>query len=195
MANHWIRRSFTMALGLLLGLLVLLVVALLVLRIPGNAAGMAAKGVCSAAFVAHRPVTGLLEADVLPASPVLGLIGVSVDAPARRVTARFAGLFERHAQWLPARGCVLDVAAQGRPTGAQAALDLQTPWPRGEAVVPPDHWTGVDAPALQQVVRNAFEGAGNPQAANARAVAVIHKGRALVLQSAPGTRLGRRLAP
>lgn len=186
MAKHPIRRGFTLAIGLLLGLLLLLVVALLVLRIPGNAAGMAAKGICSAAFVAQRPVDGLLEAEVLPASPVLGVIGVAVDTSTRRVSARFAGLFERHAQWLPARGCVLDVEPQGAVTITRAKVDIQAPWPQGEAAVPTEQWAGVDAPALQQVVRAAFEGAGDPQAANARGLAVIHKGRALVLQTAPG---------
>ncbi|MBK6604773.1 MAG: serine hydrolase [Leptospiraceae bacterium] len=186
MAKHSIRRGFTLAIGLLLGLLLLLIVALLVLRIPGNAAGMAAKGICSAAFVAQRPVDGLLEAEVLPASPVLRVIGVTVDPSARRVSARFAGLFERHAQWLPARGCVLDVEPQGPVTVARATVDIQAPWPQGEAAVPPEQWAGIDAPALQQVVRDAFVGAGNPQAANARGLAVIHKGRALVMQTAPG---------
>lgn len=189
MSRPWIRRSLTVALGLVLGLLSLLIVALLVLRIPGNAAGMAAKGVCSAAFVAQRPVAGLLEADVLPASPVLGVIGVTVEPSARRVSARFAGLFERHAQWLPARGCVLDVEPQSPVTVERVTVDTKAPWPQGEAALPPQQWAGIDVPALQQVIRGAFEGAGNPQAANTRAVAVIYKGRALVLQTAPGFEL------
>ena len=70
MASHRIRRNLTIAIALSLGLLALAVVALLALRIPGNAAGMAAKGVCSAAFVAQRPIAGLLQAEVLPASQV-----------------------------------------------------------------------------------------------------------------------------
>ncbi len=188
MASHRIRLGFTIAIALLLGLLALAVVALLVLRIPGNAAGMAAKGVCSAAFVAQRPIAGLLQAEVLPASPVLGLIGVSVDQAARRVTARFAGLFERQAQWLPSRGCVLDVAAAAAAPASspRRAIDTSAPWPQGETSVPPEQWSGVDVPALQRVIDAAFVGAGDPQAANARAVAVIHQGRALVLRSAPG---------
>lgn len=189
MASRWLSRSFTIASGLVLGLLVLVVVALLALRIPSNAAGMAAKGICSAAFVAQRAVPGLFAAEVLPASPVLGLIGVSVDEPGRRVTARLAGLFERHAQWLPARGCVLDVESAGTDAArlVRPVADATAPWPRGEASVPTAQWgTGVDAAGLQQVIKDAFVGAGDAQAANARGVAVIHKGRALILQSAPG---------
>ncbi len=174
---------------LVLALLAALAAALIASGIPRNAAGMAAKGVCSAAFVAHRPAASLLAQDVLPASAVLRLIDLSIDEPARRVRARFAGLFERQAQWLPARGCVLDtpdaqasVAAAPRP-----AADEQSPWPQGDAALAPDQWgAGVDAAALQLVIDNAFIGAGDPQAANTRAVAVIHKGRALVIRSAPG---------
>jgi CubicO group peptidase (beta-lactamase class C family) len=158
--------------------------------IPRTAAGMAAKGVCSAAFVAHRPAAGLMAQDVLPASAVLRLIDVSIDEPARRVSARFAGLFERQAQWLPQRGCVLDVpAGPARPTPAVVVTpaDTRAPWPQGEAALPSDLWgPGVDGRALTLLVDSAFQGAGDPQGANARGVAVIHKGRALVLRTAPG---------
>ncbi|MDO8449785.1 MAG: hypothetical protein Q7T10_13385 [Rhodoferax sp.] len=107
-ASSWIKRVLLTLLGLLLGLVALVVGALLYLGIPQNAAGMAAKGVCSAAFVAGRPWQKMLADDVLPASPVLGLISITVDENARAVTARFAGLFARRAVLLPQRGCVLD---------------------------------------------------------------------------------------
>lgn len=158
--------------------------------IPRTAAGMAAKSVCSAAFVAGRPAASLMAQDVLPASAVLRVIDVSIDEPARRVSARFAGLFERQAQWLPQRGCVLDVVAipaPRTPAPVVTPADTRTPWPQGEAALPPDQWgPGVDSSALALLVDNAFQGAGDPQAANTRGVAVIHKGRALVLRTAPG---------
>ena len=185
-----IQRGFTIAGGLLLGLLVIAITALLVLGIPRNAAGMAAKGICSAAFVAGRPVQNLFAAEVLPASPVLGAIGLSVDERSKTVTARFAGLFARQARRLPDRGCVLDTetgsaAIPVASTGPVA--DASRPWPLGEAAVPQADWgSGVDARALQQLVQDAFAGAGDPQAANTRAVAIVHKGRLLVLRTAPG---------
>jgi len=74
MARPLVRRLLRLLLIAALALPVLVVAALPALDIPRNAAGMAAKGVCSAAFVAQRPVDGLLEADVLPASPVLGML-------------------------------------------------------------------------------------------------------------------------
>lgn len=187
MTRPLVRRLLRLILIFLVALPVLVVGALLALDIPRNAAGMAAKGICSAAFVAHRPVAGLLAAEVLPASPVLGLINVTVHERDQRVQARFAGLFERQAQWLPSRGCVLDLdSGPVRPSG-RAPVDTARAWPQGEAALPPAQWPdGIDRDKLLQAVQQAFVGAGDPQAANTRAVAVIHKGRALVLQTAPG---------
>ena len=180
-------RGLRLVLLLALVLLVSLAAALMVTGIPRNAAGMAAKGACSAAFVAHRPAASVMAQDVLPASGVLRLIDVSIDEPARRVTARFAGLFERQAQWLPQRGCVLDVAASTDTVAPSPSPDIQAPWPQGDTALTAAQWgPDVDAPALRLVIANAFAGAGDPQAANARAIAVIHKGRALALQTAPG---------
>ena len=187
MTRPLVRRLLRLVLIVLVALPVLVAGALLALDIPRNAAGMAAKGICSAAFVAHRPVAGLLAAEVLPASPVLGLINVTVHERDQRVHARFAGRFERQAQWLPSRGCVLDLdSAPVRPPG-RAPVDAASAWPQGEAALPPAQWPdGIDRDKLLQTVQQAFVGAGDPRAANTRAVAVIHKGRALVLQTAPG---------
>lgn len=183
-------RTLRFLLPAMVALVVLVAGGLIVSGIPSTAAGMAAKSVCSAAFVAHRPAASLMAQDVLPASAVLRVIDVSIDEPARRVSARFAGLFERQAQWLPQRGCVLDVAAAPVPAAPAAPVtpaDTHTPWPQGEAALPPDQWgPGVDGGALALLVDNAFRGAGDPQAANARGIAVIHRGRALVLRTAPG---------
>ena len=207
-SSRGFRRGIAMGLKLLAALALLVIGALLYLGIPRNAAGMAAKGVCSAAFVAGRPWQNLMARDVLPASAVLRLISIEVDEPARAVTAKFAGLFARQAVLLPDRGCVLDVAAmlprpaqpapRTQPTSSAQPAPLQQPaspatagtpkpWPVGDTPLPVSQWgAGFDAPALQKVVDQAFVGAGNPAAANARGVAVIHKGRLLVLQMALG---------
>ncbi len=190
-------RGVLAGLNLLAVLALLLAGVLLYFGIPQNAAGMAAKGICSAAFVAGRPWQNLMAQDVLPASPVLRLISIDVDEPGRAVTAKFAGLFARRAVLLPDRGCVLDVAAVAIavPVGQTSMTAMASggkanaakPWPEGDAPVPAPQWgPGIDAPALQKVVDQAFVGAGDPAAANARGVAVIHKGRLLVLQMAPG---------
>ncbi len=176
------------------GLQVLAVLALLVtgallyLDIPRNAAGMAAKGICSAAFKGGRPWQTLMAEDVLPASPVLRLISIEVDEANHAVSAKFAGLFKRTAVLLQNRGCVLDVAVDAAsPLPVSRAVVPNAPWPAGDVPLAASVWgPGVDAAALQKVVAQAFVGAGDPAAANARAVAVIHKGRLLVLQMAPG---------
>lgn len=195
-ASGWIKRGLLMVLGLLVTLVALASVALLYLGIPQNAAGMAAKGICSAAFVAGRPWQKMLADDVLPASPVLRLISVAVDENARSVTAKFAGLFARQAVLLPQRGCVLDVAPAGAsiPVSKRTNPDAGQLWPQGEAALPVAQWDpGVDAPALQKVLDQAFVGAGDPLAANARGVAIIHKGRLLALRTAPGFAAGTPL--
>ena len=190
----WVTRS----LQLLTVLAVMVVGALLYFGIPQNAAGMAAKGICSAAYKGGRPWQSLMVQDVLPASPVLRLISIEVDEASRSVSAKFAGLFKRTATVVPNRGCVLDVAVDVavavptalRPPAAKTAVPyaaINAPWPAGDTPLAASDWgPGIDAVALQKVVDQAFAGAGDPAAANARGVAVIHKGRLLVLQMAPG---------
>ena len=190
MANGRGRFWRSLGIGLkLLAVLVLLVAgALLYLGIPRNAAGMAAKGICSAAFVAVRPWQNLMAQDVLPASPVLKLISATVDEASLSVSATFAGVFRRTAMLLPNRGCVLDLAARDAfPTPVATLAATTSPWPASDTPLAASDWgPGVDAPALQKVIDQAFVGAGDPAAANARGVAVIHKGRLLVLQMAAG---------
>lgn len=151
---------------------------------------MAAKAVCSAAFVAGRKADGLMESDVLPASPVLKLASVEVNEKDKRVTGRFAGMFTRVAVWLPNRGCVLDVA------GTQVATDSvyygsrsreTRPWPDGNGLSPKDQWgAGVDEKKLKDLLDQAFVGAGDPLAANTRAMVVVHQGKLVASRSAPG---------
>ena len=183
-ARGWIR-------GVLIGvlsLIALVAAALLFIGIPQNAAGMAAKGVCSAAFVAGRPVANLLADDVLPASPVLKLISVEVDDANRSVSATFAGLFKRTAVSLSNRGCMLDMAAGSAPPSPASKIEaVNAPWPAGDAPLAVSDWgAGVDTVALQKVIDQAFVGAGDPRAANARGLAIVHKGRLLALKTAPG---------
>ncbi len=195
------------------GLAAVLAVALAALAwsgIPATAAGMAAKGVCSAAFVAGRAWPTLLADDVLPASAVLKAIRVTVNDKDKQVSATFAGLFDRTASWLPSRGCVLDLGgtvarpdtgrpanweggfSAGRAKGTPQAATPQAaaaprPWPDGNGPLPLDQWPpGVNAVALQSVIAQAMAGAGDPAAANPRGVAVVVKGKLIALQTAPG---------
>ena len=188
-ASSPIQRVLLIAAGLPVILLALASAVLLYFGIPRNAAGMAAKAICSATFVAGRPWQQLMADDVLPASPVLGLINISVNEAAHSVTARFAGLFARTAVLLPQRGCVLDGAPINTPltTADRVKPKREEPWPLGDASVPVAQWEpGVDAPALQKILDQALIGAGDPNAANARGLAIVHKGHLLALRNAPG---------
>jgi len=181
------KRAAWVLLSLLVALLALVYGVLMVYGIPQNAAGMAAKGICSAAFVAGRPVQNLFAEDVLPASPVLGAIRISIDERTHSVTATFAGLVSRRAVLVSQRGCVLELEPDASAKAYQPAVDGSKPWPEGDAALAPKAWgPGANAVKLQQVVDAAFVGAGNPSAANARGLAVVHQGRLLLLRDAPG---------
>ncbi len=195
-ATTWIGRTL---LALVIVVVLLVGVAfggLVYLRIPQNAAGMAAKSVCSASFVAGRGASAdeLMEQDVLPASPALSLISTSIDQPAMSVTSRFLGIFERRASLLRDRGCVLDEDPDPTAVAYSPAAGSASPWPSGDAPVPPADWgADVDATALQEVVDRAFLGSGDPEAGNARGLAVVQGGRLLVAREADGLRPGTAL--
>ena len=189
-----VRRAVRLVGGVVLGLVVLVVGALAYLGIPQNAAGMAAKGICSAAFVAGRPVANLMAEEVLPASPVLQAIRVSVNPLDHTVTALFAGLVSRRAALVSQRGCVLDAAPDPTAQAYRPRAQRAAAWPEGESTYPSDQWDpGVDAAKLNRVANSAFIGAGDPTAANARALAVVYRGRLLVLNEAPGFGAGTPL--
>jgi CubicO group peptidase (beta-lactamase class C family) len=174
--------------GVVLGVLVAVVVAaLLWFDIPAKASAMAAKTVCSAAFVAGRPTSNdLFAEDVLPASSVLAVVSTDIDEQARTVTARFLGTFPRTAALVTDRGCVVGLAADPAAEPHVPSPD-PAPWPRGDAPLPEAAWgAGVDAEALQAVVDAAMVGAGDPAAANPRGIAVVHDGRLLVATTPEG---------
>jgi CubicO group peptidase (beta-lactamase class C family) len=175
----WVKRILLTLVGLVVVLLAVVVGALLWLNIPSNASGMAAKSVCSAAFVAGRPADAatLMEQDVVPASPALTLISTEINEAEHTVTSKFLGLFKRQASLVSKRGCVLDEPAD--PTAqpyTPAALD-PAEWPEGDAAT-----TGVDTTALEKVVDEAFVGSGDPLAANARGVAIVQNGKLLLVR-------------
>jgi CubicO group peptidase (beta-lactamase class C family) len=181
-------KKVLLGIGIMLALLLGLVVgALLWFDIPAKASAMAAKTVCSAAFVAGRPTTNdLFAEDVLPASSVLAVVSTDIDEQAHSVTARFLGTFPRTAALVTDRGCVVGLAADPSATPHTPAAD-PAPWPAGDATAPlPARGPGVDAGALEAVVAAAMEGAGDPAAANTRGIAVVHDGQLLVAETPEG---------
>ncbi len=188
------KKALLWILGIVGLLLVVVIGALLWVGIPAKASSMAAKTVCSAAFVAGRPTSNdLFAEDVLPASPVLAVVSTTIDEAAHSVTARFLGLFPRTASLVTDRGCVLDAAPDATAV-AYTPADDSTAWPQGDRARDAGQWpAGVDAAALRAVVDAAFVGAGDPAAANARGVAVVHDGQLLIAEAAPGFEDGTAL--
>jgi hypothetical protein len=181
----WVGRILALLLYAVFLLLVLVIAVLLWFSIPQNAAGMAAKTLCSAYFVAGRtePVDDLLAQDVVPASPALSVISASIDTVNKSVTARFLGIMSRRATLLDKRGCVLDAAPQPTASPYVPTPLRPQPWPTGDAAVAlSDLPTGVDATKLKAAVDAAFVGAGDPKAANARGVAVVQNGVLLAVK-------------
>ncbi len=182
----------------LLGVVVLLVVlvtgVLMWFGIPGKAATMAAKTVCSAAFVAGRPTTSDLKAeDVLPASGVLKVVTIDIDEESHSVTARFLGIVGRTASLVTDRGCVAGLPPDPSATPYQRSADSAL-WPQGDAPLDSAQWgSDVDGAALQASVDQAMQGAGDPAAANTRGIAIAQGGRLLVAQTPTGFEAGTGL--
>ena len=183
----WVKRIL-ITLGVLVLVLILAVVGILwYLKIPTTGAAMAAKAVCSAAFVAGRPadVDTLMEQDVTPASPALfGLVSADLNAEEHYATGKFLGMFERQASLTTDRGCVLGAPADPTAVPYQAAPANPAPWPAGDSVAPESDWpAGVKGDDLKAVVEEAFADSGDPLGANARGVAVVQDGKLLIVRS------------
>jgi hypothetical protein len=182
------------AMGLVLVLILGAVGFLLYKQIPQNLSGWAAKAVCSGVFVAGRDPDVVYDEDVVGVHAIFKPVSVDIDESAHSVTAKTAGLFARTATLQPDRGCVLDLPPNAAAEPYVPAATTSTPWPQGDQPLEEAEWpAGVDAAALNKAVDDAFIGAGDIAAANARGVAVVLDGNLLVLREAPGFEDGKAL--
>lgn len=191
----WGRRVALALLALLVVLLAVVIGALLWFNVLGNAVNLAAKSVCSAAFVAGREADAdvLMEQDVLPASFVLNAVSTEIDVGQKQVDSSMLLFWNGSAALVSDRGCV--IGAEPDPTAEPftAAPDPAT-WPAGDAPVPQSEWpAGVDAEALDAVVADALVGSGDTTAANARGIAVVHDGELLVAEDGVDIQPGQAL--
>lgn len=192
----WVKRILIALLGLLVLLIAAIFGVLMWFQIPQNAAGMAAKSICSASFVAGRgtDADALMAADVTPASPALKLISTTIDASEKTVTSQFLGIWSRQASLLPNRGCVLNEAPSSDAKAYTPVAMKPGQWPNGDEALPEAQWpAGTDKAKLNSVLTQAFVGSGDPQASNARGVAVVQDGKLLAAKEGtdiqPGTAL------
>ena len=193
-AGTWVKRVVLGALGLVLVVIVAAVGFLLYKQIPQNLSGWAAKAVCSGVFVAGRDPDVVYDEDVVGVHAIFKPVSVDIDESSHSVTARTAGLFARTATLQPDRGCVLDLPPNAAAEPYVPDSATTTPWPQGDQPLDAADWpAGVDAAALNEAVDDAFVGAGDIAAANARGVAVVQDGELLVLREAPGFENGTAL--
>ena len=176
--------------GLLLVVVALPTAALAWLGIPATGAGLAAKTLCSGVFVAGRAPADVLEHDVLPASALLHLVDLAIDAERRLVRARMLWSRERSAVLLPSLGCVLDptpaLLKATAHAGAAAAggarrdsAETAPPWPATD-------WAGIDRGAIAAVVAESLRNRDDAAGRNTRAVLILQRGRLVAERYGPG---------
>jgi len=181
---RWIVRLVFALTALLLG-------AFAWLGIPATAAGLVAKNLCSGVFVARRAQADVLAADVLPASPLLWLVHVSVDEGRQLVRGRMLWSAERTAMRLPGLGCVLDptpalLNGTADDPAARQAGAAPTDGPPQDAGLPATDWEGIDRAAIAAAIDEAFRDGRRAAGRNTRAVVILHRGRLVAERYAAG---------
>ncbi|MEW5420621.1 serine hydrolase domain-containing protein [Amorphus sp. 3PC139-8] len=153
--------------------------------------GYAAKTVCSGMYVSGLDLDRVWNEDVLGReNALLGFFRVSVDDPAKRITASpfGLGLFERTAVHREGLGCALAIGISPGDLASEAIAPMKvthpsdTPWPAGSAVPP-----APSAP-LAGALERAF---AEPEGTNAgklrtRAVVVVQNGELVAERYADG---------
>jgi len=181
---RWIVRLVFALTALLLG-------AFAWLGIPATAAGLVAKNVCSGVFVARRAQADVLAADVLPASPLLRLVHVSVAERQQLVRGRMLWSAERTAMRLPGLGCVLDptpalLNGTADDPAARQAGAAPNDGPPQDAGLPATDWQGIDRAAIAAAIDEAFRDGRRAAGRNTRAVVILHRGRLVAERYAAG---------
>lgn len=180
------RRLFLTVASALLLLIISVAAAVLVaawwLGVPAVVGGLAARGVCSAVYLAGRAPDAVLREDLAPAHPLLRWVSLHLAPTEHSVTAQLGWFDARTARYLPPFGCVLDPT----PALVSAAKDLARSGPTQSASPPPGPppptavtWPPAPASvtaALAPIVTAAFTpgSAGDP---NTRAVVIVVDGQ------------------
>jgi len=130
------------------------------------------------------PGQQIIDEALIPASSVLSNTRYSIDETKRWVDANLFGLFKRRAVYSDGTGCTLMQAGQEAVPAkveipVSSHLNPERPWPEGSAHAAPNR-------RLQAVVETAFSEPDTEHKRNTKAVVVIHKGRMIAEQYAPG---------
>ena len=146
--------------------------------------GFAAKNICSGHFLSGMSGRQIIDEALIPASSVLSNARYRIDETNRWVDANLLGVFERRAVYSDGTGCTLMQAGlEALPAkveiSVRSPLNPELPWPEGSAPI-------VSSQPLQALVERAFAEPHPVYKRNTKAVVVIHKGRLIVEQYAPG---------
>jgi CubicO group peptidase (beta-lactamase class C family) len=150
------------------------------------AAGVASQQMCTGVFTSAQPAGTVLTENVL-GLPGMGwtepLLSFDVDRDTRRVSARFAGGFERQSTWLDGFGCVLLPEGAAPPAfGPPAPVVFESPWPALDAAAPVEPAPG----PWRDLLDRAFTDTPAPPHHRTKAVVVIHRDRIVAERYAPG---------
>lgn len=126
---------------------------------PSVGAGYAAEMTCAGVFVMNRDPDEVIKNDILPVNPLLSHADITVERPARTVTASLFHLAKRSALYRPGLGCTLIGAGGAEALQAQAQglapmemHDRPAPWPTGDQVA------AEETPELKKALDDAFAG-------------------------------------
>lgn len=159
------------------------------------AAGFSAKVMCSGVFVSHREPESILAEDLAFDHPFRRFLEVRVDYPGRRVTATFAGLFERRAIYRDGLGCTLLskiteqnllMQAEDFVASVPDSYPEFVPWPLGDLDVSDGLPRDIDQLRLALTIEDAFSEPDPARPRRTRAIVVVHDGRVIAERYAPG---------
>jgi CubicO group peptidase (beta-lactamase class C family) len=155
------------------------------------AAAYKAKTLCSGVFVSKRAPEAVLESDLEAGLPgILRYIDAEIDLPARRATSNLFGLMEQTAVYRPGLGCTLQVADYENVRPVYPARDNPHSSPnrsvREKKALQSDSAGNADYAPLQGVLHWAFSEPDGEHPRRTRAVVILHHGKIVAEQYAPG---------
>jgi CubicO group peptidase (beta-lactamase class C family) len=171
-------------------LIVLVGVLVYFLRIAPVGCAYKAQVLCAAHYVSGRPLATAFAPDVSADSyRIMRMFMSSHDAQRKSVTCSFLGLRPRTAVYKPGLGVAITIGGMDRrPASIPEAATLsegeaQKLWPQGEAVgVSP----AIDLAAVRACVAEQFVEHNAKRLRRTRAIAVVHDGKLICEQYAPG---------
>jgi len=186
-------RKILLGLGIVLVLLLGCAAYFILGKVAPIGAGYKAKMLCSYLFVSERELPSIMENDLEPFNPLLGLVNTEIDYERKAVTATAFGLVKRRAVFNERLGCTL-VSPSLEPDEPQfPSLDIEPepanpetiPWPTGDlnATV---SFPEVDAEKIEAALEKEFSEPDPAKPRRARAVVVVYKGKIIGERYAPG---------